>query len=53
MTKAYVNAGFFPANVNARRLKFSILSCSLNFYIMQIQGKVISHFFSKAFTQKK
>ena len=41
MAQADVNICFPAADVNARRLKFSIFSCSLNFYIMNIQGKIL------------
>ena len=41
MAQTDVNICFSAANVNARRLQLTILSCSLNFYIMEIQGKVL------------
>ena len=40
MTQTDINISFPAADINARRLKFSILSCSLDFYMMAIKGKV-------------
>ena len=53
MAQAYINIRFLAVNVNTRLLKFAIFFCSLDFYIMEIQGKVFSQFFPKAVTQKK
>jgi hypothetical protein len=41
MAQANVNICFSAADINSRRLKFSIFSCSLDFYLMEIQGKVL------------
>ena len=40
MAQADVNIRFPAVDVNMRRLKLSIFSCSLNFYMMEIKGKV-------------
>ena len=40
MAQAYVNICFPAADINARRLKLCIFSCSLDFYVMEIKGKV-------------
>lgn len=40
MAQANVNICFPAADINMRRLKLTILSCSLDFYIMGIKGKV-------------
>lgn len=40
MTQADINIRFPAVDINTRWLKFSILSCSLDFYMMEIKGKV-------------
>jgi len=52
VAQAYINISFLAANVNTRLLKFAILFCSPDFYIMEVQEKVMSQFFPKAVTQK-
>ena len=40
MAQADVNICFPAIDINSRRLKLCIFSCSLDFYMMEIKGKV-------------